>query len=179
MINKFIGTKWLEDQKVDDRQRYILSDGSIDENSAYDNVPKEWWLESQKTRALLGLLIMRGSPEITSDPISAPPGRTRKQIRTNEHALLLQEREVARAECVAGVARASINPEITNEIKHAKMEGIKGAIIKQKLDMFALHEAAYKAARGVDAYNTKVASLLDNMLGSDEENKEEVSHMDE
>ncbi len=90
----------------------------------------------------------------------------------------MHEREVARAEHVAGVARASINLEITNGIKRAKMEGIKGAVIKQKLDMFALHEAAYKAARGVDTYNNKVASLLDKMLGSDEENEEEALHMD-
>jgi hypothetical protein len=179
MINKFIVMKWLEDQKVDDRQRYILSDDSIDEDSAYDDVPKEWWLESQMTRVLLGLLIMRGSPKITGDPVSAPPGRTRKQIWTDERALLSQVREVARAEHVAGVARASINLEITNEIKGAKMEGSKGAVIKQKLDMFALHEAAYKAARGVDAHNTMVASLLDKMLGSDEENEEKASRMDE
>ncbi len=41
------------------------------------------------------------------------------------------------------VARAFVDPNITNEIKHAEMEGINGAVIKQKLNMFALHEAAY------------------------------------
>ncbi len=83
-----------------------------------------------------------------------------------ERAITLELREMARMECMA-MTRESVDPNITNEIKCAECKEIKGAVIKQKLDMFALHEAAYKAARGENAYNNKVAGLLDEMLGCD------------
>jgi hypothetical protein len=141
--------------------RYVLTDGSIDEDRAYDDIPKSWWLESPKTRALLALLVMCNSPEITGDPISAKPGKARKDIREEERAVTFEARETARAERVAVRTGSGVDPSITNEIKRSECEGIKGAVIKQKLDMFALHEAAYKAARGADAYNNKVAALLE------------------
>ena len=146
----------------------MLTDGSINEDCAYDDIPKSWWLESPKTRVLLALLVMRNSPEITGDPISAKPRKARKDIREGEHAVRFEARETARAECVAIGTGSDVDPSITNEIKCAECEGIKGAVIKQKLDMFALHKATYKAACGADAYNNKVAALLDEMLGGDD-----------
>jgi hypothetical protein len=62
----------------------MLTDGSIDEDRAYDDIPKEWWLENQKTTVLLAMLI---SPKITSDPITAKPGKARKEIQEVERAI--------------------------------------------------------------------------------------------
>jgi hypothetical protein len=46
--------------------QYVLTDGSIDEDCACDDVPKECWLENQKTIALLAMIVMRGSPALPS-----------------------------------------------------------------------------------------------------------------
>jgi hypothetical protein len=201
MINKFIVGKWLDEQKVcgyincncitmwcpsyilfllrqgEDKMQYVLIDDSIDKDKAYDDVPKGWWLKSPKTRALLALLAMRGSPEITGNPISSKPKKTRKETQEVEHAITLELRETAKGEHTA-LVRLSVDPNITNKIKHAEMEGIKGAVMEQKLNMFALHEVAYKAALGDNAYNNEVAGLLDEMMGSDNNYEVDASPMD-
>ena len=143
-----------------------------------NEIPTNWWMESDCSKYILSFLVHKDNKEISTRPTKLPAGPTRVDVRDKSNKKLVKERAAARAERPVNIVQANGSVvvekygDVDHQAKKARVEGMRSVIDKNRVDAIVSQiavmrqtEDLYVKRMGREKFEQQMVNLVNQMPG--------------
>lgn len=156
-----------------------IADLNYDDPVAVDDqIPNNWWLEYDKCKYILSVLVHKDNKDISAAPVKLPSGPSRSIVRDKKRKSVSKERADDKAEQPVVVLQRDGSKvlekygDVDHHLKKAKVDGMRSVIDKNKVDAIMSQiavmkqmEDVYVSRLGRNEFERQLVHLANQMPG--------------